>query len=81
MIRETLDEAGAIIVEREDLRFRKARAGDMLMVPFQCELCHFRNVYKRDPWPTDTRDTEVLEFMRRAILDSLWARETSIKGT
>ena len=81
MIRETLDEAGAIIVEREDLRFRKARAGDMLMVPFQCELCHFRNVYKRDPWPTDTRDTEVLEFMRRAILDSLWARETStVKG-
>jgi hypothetical protein len=33
-------------------RYIYARTGDHLMVPFQCDLCHFRNVMDQDPWGT-----------------------------
>lgn len=49
----------------------------MFMAPFQCDLCHFRNIMKRDPWRTDPKDLEILEFIRRASLDAMWARESS----
>ena len=29
----------------DERRFNKARPGDHLMTPFQCELCHFRNIF------------------------------------
>ena len=32
-----------------ELRFKQARNGDNLMCPFQCDLCHFRNIQFRDP--------------------------------
>lgn len=64
-----------MVEEREEDRFLRARSGDMLMVPFQCDLCHFRNIQKRDPVRFRTTDNEVLEYIRRASLDSLWARE------
>jgi hypothetical protein len=40
-----LDEDGELLVEEDkDERFKIARAGDhFLMIPFQCELCHFTN--------------------------------------
>ena len=41
-------------------RFLEARNGDHLMVPFQCELCHFRNVYEREPEPHNFKDKEFL---------------------
>lgn len=47
------------------------------MVPFQCDLCHFRNIMKRDPWEFDPDDMEILEYIRRANLDAFWSRETS----
>ena len=70
-----VDEDGMIIEEREENRFLRARSGDMLMVPFQCGLCHFRNIQKRDPIRFKTTDNDILEYIRRASLDSLWARE------
>ena len=49
-IRQKLDEDGELLEEEEDsLHFKEARAGDRLMVPFQCELGHFRNITLRDP--------------------------------
>jgi hypothetical protein len=30
-------------------RFIEARAGDHIICPFQCELCHIRNIKGRDP--------------------------------
>jgi hypothetical protein len=45
------------------------------MTPFQCEECHFRNIYKRVSDGSDLRDCEVLEIMRQATTDSLWSRE------
>lgn len=37
-----MDEEGVIVEDRDKTRFLCARPGDMLMVPFQCELCHYR---------------------------------------
>mgnify|MGYP000040298935 CR=1 FL=1 len=51
------------------------------MVPFQCELCHFRNVMKRNPEKSNPVDNELLDFMRRANLDAFWSREpTSVSA-
>jgi hypothetical protein len=53
--------------------FIEARPGDHLMVPFQCDLCHFRDINCRDPgiWPQDKLQ---MAAIRRAILDSFWSR-------
>ena len=72
-----MDSVGNVIEEKEDNRYRKARPGDMLMVPFQCDICHFRNITKRSPLPDKPQDNEVLEYIRRASLDAFWSRETS----
>lgn len=77
MIRPTLDDEGIPLPDKEDNRFLRARAGDMLMVPFQCEVCHFRNMEKRDPVLGHAKDEETMEYIRRASLDAFWARETS----
>jgi len=47
------------------------------MTPFQCDLCHFRNIWHRDPDMTTHRDRWKCELIRRANLDALWAREPS----
>jgi hypothetical protein len=71
------DEGGLITSEHDDeKRFHESRAGDHLMMPFQCDVCHFRNIYARDPAPMDLVDCEVMEFLiRQATIDSLWSRE------
>jgi hypothetical protein len=61
----------------DELRYLQGRNGDQLLVPFQCDLCHFRNIMKRNPWESRWEDHEILEYIRRAILDSFWSRETS----
>jgi hypothetical protein len=73
-----VDEDGELLEEENDsLRFKEARAGDHLMVPFQCELCHFRNITLRDPEGHSARDNEVLDTVRRANLDAFWIREST----
>jgi hypothetical protein len=81
-IRQKLDEDGELLVEEdEDERFKIARAGDHLMIPFQCELCNFRNILGQDPDQSDRLDFEILDMMRRANLDAFWSRETSTVGS
>ena len=64
--------------ERLALRFKTARDGDHLQgIPFECDLCHFRNVNGRDPVPRNPKDNFTLLCIRRAVLDALWSRETS----
>ena len=46
-------------------------------IPFEYDLCHFRNVNERDPVPHDPRDAFTLLCIRRANLDAMWSRETS----
>lgn len=56
-------------------RFMVAKAGDHCMVPFQCELCHFRNFTDRNPWNFTGQDDELMCFARRENLDAFWSRE------
>ena len=57
---------------------QKGRDGDHLMaVPFECELCHYRNIRKRNPNWGSFRDQQLLMVMRRANLDACWGRATS----
>jgi len=47
------------------------------MCPFQCDLCHFRNLKGRDPLRGDYLDRNLLTAIRRANLDSFWGRASS----
>ena len=44
-------------------------------VPFECDLCSFRNVVGRDPDPSNRRDEFTLTAIKRVLLDVMWARE------
>ena len=64
--------------EKLATRFAQGRNGDYLMgIPFECDLCHFRNVAERDPVSGNAKDDFTLVCIRRACLDACWSRETS----
>ena len=66
--------------DKDEGRFLFGRAGDHFMLGFQCDLCHFRNVQRRDPSVESGADTALLRNIRRANLDALWSREpTTVK--
>jgi len=46
-------------------------------IPFECDLCHFRNLNGFDPAPTNPKDQYTLLVIRRALLDAFWSRERS----
>jgi hypothetical protein len=74
-----VDEDGVdITAPGDEKRFKVARAGDHLMTPFQCELCHYHNIYNSEPEPYDLEDAEILEYIHRCNKDALWSRETSV---
>ena len=76
--RPTDEEGYELLVERDKDRFLTARDGDHMICRFQCDLCHFRNIQKRDPNPeVIVQDALMLRCIRRANLDTFWARETS----
>ncbi len=57
-------------------RYRWGRDGDHLMgVPFECDLCSFRNVCGRQPVFQNRKDQFTLTCIRRIQLDVMWARE------
>jgi hypothetical protein len=75
------DEEGSLLVNEEDkLRFAVAQPGDHLFCPFQCELCHFRNLQGRSPQLGSglLGDVELLKCLRRVNLDAFWSREPSM---
>lgn len=45
--------------------------------PFECDLCHFRNLAKRNPDMDSPRDLFQLVCIRRAVLDAFWSRRPS----
>jgi hypothetical protein len=72
------DEAGFEWRPRTDAtRHRVARPGDHLLVPFQCDLCSFRNICSRNPAADSPQDTFLLCCIHRANLDAVWGREPS----
>ena len=77
-VKKTLDDDGEeLYTDEGNTRFKQGRDGDHLTSPFQCELCHFRNIKKRNPEPALIKDNTLLEYLRRANLDILWSRETN----
>ena len=58
-------------------RFKEARDRDHMMLPFQCDMCHFINKQHRLPIAEKSGDDLLIKVIRRANLDSLWARERS----
>ena len=77
-VREFLDEDGELLeTSEEEGRFRVGRNGDHLASPFQCELCHFRNMQGRNPDLRMVDDYKFMCFARRASLDAFWSRESS----
>lgn len=60
--------------EKEKNEFLEARDGDWLFFPFQCEGCHFYNIYSRSPVLTSPFDMSILSYIRRANLDMFWSR-------
>jgi hypothetical protein len=61
---------------------RCAHPGDHLLLPFQCDLCSFRNLCKRNPDASQSHDQFLLCCIRRANLDALWERESlTVSGT
>jgi hypothetical protein len=59
---------------KEDTKFKYARNGDNLICPFQCDLCHFRNIQQRNPKSESELDKNLLIAIRRANLDAFWGR-------
>jgi hypothetical protein len=57
--------------------YMTARAGDHLMTAFQCELCHFRNCFHRNPRPENKQDWWTLQCMIRANVDAFWSKRAS----
>ena len=69
------DEEGFDLTQSEDrLRNLCARDGDHLLVPFQCDLCHFRNITNRDPGQS-VEYVKLIVAIRRANLDIFWVKE------
>lgn len=69
------------VIEGDEDRFHYGRDGDHLLLSFQCELCHFRNMEGRNPVEKNNLDDRVLMLIRRATLDSFWSREpATVKG-
>jgi hypothetical protein len=64
-------------MEGDEDRFKTARNGDHLLCPFQCDLCHFRNIQRRNPVPGLPKEKLLLQCIRRASIDAFWSRETS----
>jgi hypothetical protein len=62
-------------------RYKVARDGDNLLTPFQCDLCWFRNLQRRDPLQDVPHDTLLLCVIRHALLDALWGREPQTVGS
>jgi hypothetical protein len=48
------------------------------MVPFECDLCVFRELYSREPGAASSVDMKASSLIRRMILDAFWSRATSI---
>jgi hypothetical protein len=69
------EEDGLELDTKEMEMFRKGRDSDHLMaVPFECDLCHYWNLKKRDPDLNFAQDVYLLTAIRRANLDACWAR-------
>jgi hypothetical protein len=78
-VKVLLEEDGTEVVLRlhDKNKILSARNGDHLMCPFQCDMCHFKNLKGRDPLRGDYTDRNLLTAIRRSNLDAFWGRASS----
>ncbi|CAJ1960068.1 unnamed protein product [Cylindrotheca closterium] len=77
-IRTATDEDGfEVAMDGDEDRFRVSRVGDFLMTPFQCDICHFRNVMKRNPDICNEKHMLFMQDIRHANINANWSRESS----
>jgi hypothetical protein len=77
-INEPVDEFGQSYHEdnAQNVRYKVGTDGAHLILPFQCDICIFRSLFKREP-REDISDRENQVVIRRMNLDLIWAREPS----
>lgn len=69
------EERGFEVDEEARNKFMHGRDGDHVMgVGFECDVCHFRNITKRDVCWVSRKDLTKLRYIRRASLDVMWSR-------
>jgi hypothetical protein len=68
------EDVEAVVRRLQYVRCMEGQNGANLLCPFQCDLCHFRNIKKCDPFASDLKDLNLLCGIRRANLDAFWAR-------
>jgi hypothetical protein len=71
---ERLDHKWKKKAQDEKDKYHVARRGDHLMVSFECGLCIFRKLYRREPNLQSPVDNLAFVTIRRVDLDALWAR-------
>jgi len=74
------DEGSQWKKKTDNKRFAHARAGDMLSSSFQCEICWFINLKRREPVRLSAGDQRLLGYSRRVNLDIMWSHEKSTVG-
>jgi len=57
--------------------FLKARNGDHLLIPFECDVCIFHKLRNHFPIPSNPKDELLMHCIRRMNLDAFWSRSTS----
>jgi len=62
------------VVAKDQSHHNRARDGDHLVTPFQCDLCVFCNLKGRNPTP---HDALLMACIWQANLDACWGRETA----
>jgi hypothetical protein len=67
----------------DDTRYKSARNGDDLMVPFECGWCIFGKLFKRTPDISGTSDSDLFAMccICRVVLDVFWSREPTTVRT
>lgn len=73
-LEEEEGESGFETEESHEERFQSAREGDHVMsLPFECDMCQFRNVAQRDVDWCNAKDIYTLICIRGASLDACGA--------
>ncbi|KAL7558753.1 hypothetical protein ACA910_010064 [Epithemia clementina (nom. ined.)] len=65
--------------EKRDMEmlYKMAKPGDHLKTPYKCELCHFQNMFHRNPDKGAAEDDRVMACITQAILGAFLSRRPS----
>ena len=74
-VAELVDEEGVVALRTEDEGNFWKHSRDHLMIAFQCDLCHVRNLNGQEPLPKIVEDVCLLHSIQRANFEAFWPRE------